>query len=371
MARRGENIYQRKDGRFEGRYIKEYDDNGKGKMGYVYGKTYKEAKEKLALARAKAKPRKMKPPSDITISDWFDTWLSSQKQLKQSSKCVYSVLIDKHIKQKLGKLRLCDISKETVQNFIYDLSTKLEPSSVRSVYTVLKLGLDSAADRDFMRIVCKKIKLPKLVRKAVTVFTKQEQRQLERYIENSGNTNDIGILLSLYTGIRIGELCALSWENIDLKRGVISIIHTLYRVRTEKGKKKTELVLSVPKSETSIRDIPLPDFLIAKLKAIEKGSGFFINRNGKLVEPTVYARRYKAILKEAGIRNVKYHCTRHTFATRALEIGMDIKTLSEILGHSSPTVTLNIYAHSLPEHKRKEINRLGKLYCPSNKTVGS
>lgn len=130
-------------------------------------------------------------------------------------------------------------------------------------------------------------------------------------------------------------------------------------------------MLSVPKSETSLRDIPLPAFLIAKLKAIEKGSGFFINRNGKFIEPTVYVRRYKEILKEIGIRNVKYHCTRHTFATRALEIGMDIKTLSEILGHSSPTVTLNIYTHSLPEHKRKEINRLGKLYCPSNKTVDS
>lgn len=156
MARRGENIYQRKDGRFEGRYIKEYDDNGKGKMGYVYGKTYKEVKEKLTLARAKAKPHKIELSSDITISAWFDTWLLSQKQLKQSSKSVYSVLIDKHIKKKLGKLRLCDISKEIVQNFIYDLSAKLQPSSVRSVYTVLKLGLDCAADRNLMRIVCKK-----------------------------------------------------------------------------------------------------------------------------------------------------------------------------------------------------------------------
>ena len=157
----------------------------------------------------------------------------------------------------------------------------------------------------------------------------------------------------------------MEWKNIDLKRGVISIQQTLYRAKSDKGKKKTEIVIALPKSDTSVRDIPLPKFLTAKLKAIEHGGGFLINRKGKFIEPTVYARRYKAILKEIGVRDVKFHTTRHTFATRALEIGMDIKTLSEILGHASPTVTLNIYAHSLPEHKAKEMDRLGKMYNPS------
>jgi len=146
----------------------------------------------------------------------------------------------------------------------------------------------------------------------------------------------------------------------------ISIQHTLYRVKSENGNKKTELRISTPKSESSIRDIPLPKFLIAKLSAIENGSGFLIQKNGKFIEPNVYARRYKKILEELDIPYRKFHATRHTFATRALEIGMDIKTLSEILGHSSPTVTLNLYSHSLPEHKKKEMDRLGKLYNPSN-----
>ena len=193
-----------------------------------------------------------------------------------------------------------------------------------------------------------------------------EQKAIENYIENSENKNDIGIILCFYTGIRIGELCALQWENIDLKRGVISIENTLYRVKSKKDIKKTELKLSTPKSESSVREIPLPKFLIAKLKAIEKESGFLIQRNGKFIEPSVYSRRYKQILSELDIPYRKYHSTRHTFATRALEIGMDIKTLSEILGHSSPTVTLNLYSHSLPEHKKKEMDRLGKLYNPSN-----
>ena len=156
-------------------------------------------------------------------------------------------------------------------------------------------------------------------------------------------------------------------ELVDkLKRGVISIQHTLYRVKSEKSNKKTELRISTPKSESAIRDIPLPKFLIAKLSAIEKGSGFLIQKKGKHIEPNVYSRRYKKILQELDIPYRKFHATRHTFATRALEIGMDIKTLSEILGHSSPTVTLNLYSHSLPEHKKKEMDRLGKLYNPSN-----
>lgn len=174
-------------------------------------------------------------------------------------------------------------------------------------------------------------------------------------------------IVCFYTGIRIGELCALDLNrDIDLKRGVISIQHTLYRVKSENGNKKTELKISTPKSESSIRDIPLPKFLIEKLSKIENGSGFLIQKNGKFIEPNVYARRYKKILAELDIPYRKFHATRHTFATRALEIGMDIKTLSEILGHSSPTITLNLYSHSLPEHKKKEMDRLGKLYNPSN-----
>ena len=262
-------------------------------------------------------------------------------------------------------MQLCEVTKLTVQGFVNGLVAKWEPSTVKLIYTVLKLGLDTAADSGLMPTVCKRIKLPKQKNKEVVVFGKNEQKAIEKYIESSDNPNDIGILICLYTGIRIGELCALEWKNIDLKRGVISIQQTLYRAKSDKGKKKTEIVIALPKSDTSVRDIPLPKFLTAKLKAIEHGGGFLINRKGKFIEPTVYARRYKAILKEIGVRDVKFHTTRHTFATRALEIGMDIKTLSEILGHASPTVTLNIYAHSLPEHKAKEMDRLGKMYNPS------
>ena len=366
MARHGENIYKRKDGRWEGRYIKGYDADGKSIPGYVYGKTYKEAKEKLTLAKVNAKEKVKRISSDMTVSDWFDKWLESQRRIKRSTYTTYSSNINKHIKKKLGKIKLKMLTDEHIQRFVDDLSKDLTAKSVRSVFSVLRLGLTDAYEKRLSVELCRKIKLPKVKRKEVKVFTKIEQKAIEQYIEQSSYPNDIGILICFYTGIRIGELCALDINNdIDLKRGVISIRHTLYRVKTEKGKRKTELRISAPKSESSIREIPLPKFLIVKLSAIDNGSGFLIHRNGKFIEPSVYARRYKKILEELDIPYRKFHATRHTFATRALEIGMDIKTLSEILGHSSPTVTLNLYSHSLPEHKKKEMDRLGKLYNPS------
>ena len=366
MARHGENIYKRKDGRWEGRYIKGYDAEGKSIPGYVYGKSYKEAKEKLTFAKVNAKEKIKRISSDMTVSDWFDKWLDSQKRIKRSSYTTYSSNINKHIKKKLGKIKLKMLTDEHIQNFIDDLSKELAAKSVRSVFSILKLGLTDAYEKNLSVELCRKIKLPKVKRKEVKVFTKTEQKAIEQFIEQSAYPNDIGILICFYTGIRIGELCALDHNDIDLKRGVISIQHTLYRVKSEKGNKKTELRISTPKSESSIRDIPLPKFLIAKLSAFENGSGFLIQKNGKFIETNVYARRYKKILEELEIPYRKFHATRHTFATRALEIGMDIKTLSEILGHSSPTVTLNLYSHSLPEHKKKEMDRLGKLYNPSN-----
>lgn len=366
MARHGENIYKRKDGRWEGRYIKGYDAEGKSIPGYVYGKSYKEAKEKLTFAKVNAKEKIKRISSDMTVSDWFDKWLDSQKRIKRSSYTTYSSNINKHIKKKLGKIKLKLLTEEHIQNFIDDLSKELAAKSVRSVFSILKLGLTDAYEKNLSIELCRKIKLPKVKRKEVKVFTKTEQKAIEQFIEQSVHPNDIGILICFYTGIRIGELCALAHNDIDLKRGVISIQHTLYRVKSEKGNKKTELRISTPKSESSIRDIPLPKFLIAKLSAFENGSGFLIQKNGKFIETNVYARRYKKILEELEIPYRKFHATRHTFATRALEIGMDIKTLSEILGHSSPTVTLNLYSHSLPEHKKKEMDRLGKLYNPSN-----
>jgi len=366
MARRGENIYKRKDGRYEGRYPKAYDENDQPILGYVYGKTYKEAKDKLTKRKAEAQAQRKVLSSELTVSKWFEIWLGTQKRIKQSTRRTYSSCIKKHITAKLGSLKLRNLSKENIQGFIDELTLTHAAKSVHSIFSILKLGLDYAYEKNLIADIYSKTKLPKIKTKEVAVFARKEQELIERYIENSANKNDYGILVCFYTGIRVGELCAIDLDkDVDIKREMLYINNTLYRVKDDTGKKKTRLQLSPPKSESSKRGIPLPAFLVKLFAERKSEGGFFINNKGKWVDPNVYTRRYKKILEELDIPYRKFHATRHTFATRALELNMDTKTLSEILGHSSPVVTMRIYAHSLPEHKRKQMNRVAKLYNPS------
>ncbi len=365
MARKGENIYKRKDGRYEGRYIKGYNSDGKAQFGYIYGKSYAEVKENLVQCKAHIKNNIKAVSSNIKLGAWFDIWYNNQSNIKQSTKTIYQSYANKHLKPKLGNISLKKLNKEILQKFFDDLSPGLAPKTVRAIYSMVKLCLKSANDKNLVSNFFENIRLPKLLSKEVRVFTRHEQQRLEQVIEQEGSTNDIGILICLYTGIRIGELCALRWEKVNLDRKMITIDKTLYRVRDDSGKKKTKVILSTPKSAKSIRDIPIPEFLVNKLLKIQKPEGFVINNNGKYIETAVYARRYKKLLELAEIEYIKPHSMRHNFAVRALELGVDVQTLSEILGHSSVSTTLNFYGHSLPEHKRNQIERIGSLFSQS------
>lgn len=362
MARKGENIYRRKDGRYEGRYIKGYSAAGKAQFGYIYGKNYADVKERLVQCKANARNDTKTISSTIKLENWFDCWYSTQTHIKQSTQTIYLSYANKHLKPKLGNVQLKKMNKDILQKFVDDLNKDLSPKTVRAIYSMVKLCLKSAYEKNLISDFFNNIRLPKAVSKEVRVFTKQEQKKLEQRIERENKDNDIGILICLYTGIRIGELCALRWENVNLERKMITIDKTLYRVRNENGSKKTKVILSTPKSERSVRDIPIPGFLAEKLARLQKPEGFVINNNGKYIETAVYARRYKKLLELAGIEYIKPHSMRHNFAVRALEIGVDVQTLSEILGHSSVSTTLNYYGHSLPEHKRRQMERIGQLF---------
>lgn len=177
------------------------------------------------------------------------------------------------------------------------------------------------------------------------------------------------LLMARYTGVRIGELCALKWENINLNNQTITIKETVQRVKndSEKSANKTKIKFDTPKSLTSIRTIPIPKFLAMKLKKYQRKTGYILRNDGQFTDTRNISRRFKQLLKEAKIENINFHALRHTFATRALELGFDIKTLSEILGHSSVTITLNLYVHTLPEHKQKEMEKFNSLFNnPSN-----
>ena len=201
--------------------------------------------------------------------------------------------------------------------------------------------------------------------KELTVLNVDDQRKLKEFLIKQKTSTSIGILLSLYTGMRIGEVCALSWEDVDLDDNIIFVRHTVSRVKSNSGKRKTELILDEPKTRSSKREIPIPLYLTDVLKRYRENSHstFVISNYDGFSDPRTYDIKFHSILKECGINSVNYHTLRHTFATRCVEAGVDIKTLSEILGHANVSVTLNTYVHSSMDLKRKQIEKLSALDC--------
>lgn len=366
MARKGENIYKRKDGRYEGRYIKGYSSNGKAILGYIYSKSYKDVKNKLLDAKNKMKSQNIVTSSRLNLSEWYDIWSANMHHIKQSTRTVYQSYANKHIKPQIGNIRLKNLTTSIIQNFINQISYSLSPKSVRSIFCMLKMCINAAYEEHLVDNFIDNIKLPKIFTKDIRILTPKEQFILETEIENSNNKNDIGILICLYTGIRIGELCALTWNDIDLIRGFMTINKTMYRVKINEGLSKTQITISNPKSPKSQREIPIAAFLLDKLSQLKKDNGYVINRNGKYIEPAVYSRYFNRLLNRIGLQHMNFHGLRHSFAVRALELGVDIRTLSELLGHSSVSTTLNFYGHSLPEHKRNQIERIGGLFLSQN-----
>lgn len=348
MARRGENIYKRKDGRYEGRYIKYYDMSGKAVYGYVYSKSYTEIKEKLT--KCKTEKQSAYKSSNTLLCDWLEIWLMSQGVLKPTTKRVYKSHIENHINPQIGTIPLKKLNAEILQDFINKL--ELSASTVKTVFSTLKSALTEAEDKGFITNVWSKVKLPKKDISIVRVLSIAEQQRLEKTLLN---TEDIGILICLYTGLRIGELCALKWKDINFELSLLTVNGT--QARTEKG-----IEIISPKSKTSKREIPIPPFLLDKIRTIPRKGEFVVSKNGKHFDTRTYRRHFKKILRKAHLPDIKFHSLRHTFSTRALEVGMDYKTLSEILGHSSVAITLDLYAHSLKEHKKNQMCKLGDIY---------
>ena len=169
---------------------------------------------------------------------------------------------------------------------------------------------------------------------------------------------DVGVLICLYAGLRIGEVCALQWKDIDLNQGLLCVTGTQSRIGGQ-------LQITPPKSRTSNRVIPIPDVLLNRLRELNHYGSFVLMGQKGMMDLRSYRRRFKRLLDKAGLPDIKFHSLRHTFASRALEVGMDYKTLSEILGHASVAITMDLYVHSLDEHKRSQMNKLNQLYLPS------
>lgn len=390
MPIKGLNIYHRKDGRWEGSYY--YDINpktGKRKKISRYGQTEKEAKEKLLTAINELRTGVYTEKNKLTLEGWLIQWLEvySKPKIKQSTYVSYSTYINKHINPQIGKIKLSDLRIDMLQQFFNEKATSgrldgnggLSEKTLRNLYTMLSTSLKQAYENTLInKNLAEFVKLPKVMRTEMRVLSLSEQQKLLEALRASAERYKIGVLICLSTGIRIGELCGLQWHDITEVTHVLSIRRTLNRLPTmDKLKGKTELVIDTPKSDKSVRDIPLPQFLINELKdykqlrndekvissEIYDKRGFVIcNEIGQPVEPRTLQDVFKRILKAVGIDDANFHALRHTFATRAVESGVDIKTLSELLGHADVSTTLNRYAHSLDEQKRKAMSLMAGLY---------
>lgn len=374
MPRKGENIYKRKDSRWEGRYIKSRSLEGKAIYGYIYAKTYREVRSKLH-EKSCATPI---APDPIMSPDLFGTlaqeWLSNARlQTKESTANKYQNLLDSYILPFCKNQPLSEFSYVYIEDYCQKLLSSggkrengLSPKTVSDTLSVIRSVLKFAIKKG-KTVPCDGSSIQiKQVQKGMRVLSKTEQETLCRYLYSEPNPYNIGILLCLFTGLRVGEICALRWEDISFEEQVIYVHKTLQRIqdKTHTGK-KTRIVITTPKSTCSIRTIPIPDELLKTLNEIKTVSTGYVltNSNDKFVEPRTMQNRFKTALEKAAIKPANFHALRHTFATRCIELGFDVKSLSEILGHATVNITMNRYVHPTLELKKENMQRLSSLFA--------
>lgn len=379
MPRKGENIYKRKDGRWEARYIKGRNDDGSIHYGYVYAKSYKEAKQKKSTIQSAntIKDNKKDLINANDFANWSEQWLShKQNRIKISSYAKYSNLLSSYIIPFLGEKELETINSYAIEIWIDAListggnngngvSEKTASDAISVVKSILRY-----ANQINPILKIQKIDVSiKHTASELHILSRDDQSILTKYIIENPNRKNLGILICLYSGIRIGELCALKMSDINIEQRYLYIHSTMQRIKNyehenDTSKSKTQVIIISPKSKSSIRRIPIPANLVDIIKDFvsTKDDEFFLT--GALenfIEPRVIQYHFKKILKKCNIESTNFHSIRHTFATRCVELGFDIKTLSEILGHASVNITMNRYVHPSMDLKRSNMNLLTEL----------
>lgn len=364
---KGENIFKRKDGRWEARYIKGYELSGKIKYGFCYGKSYKEAKDKVTKCKVALLAGKPTPQTGTRhrFAFYCDEWLRLRKsKIRESTYIKYDTVLEKHIKPKLGGCFPMGITNGIVDDFTQELLFE-EELAVKTVHDILVVlcGILKYTSAQFPGIFpAVEINYPKKSRKEMRVLSRDEQERFVKYLLENTDECKFGVLLMLLSGVRIGELCALKWGNINLKEQTIRITETLQRLHDTAmtGETRTRVVVGAPKSDTSARTIPLTEQAVKLCRrfAVKNAAAYILTGTEEYMEPRTLQYRIEKYTKECGLEGVHAHTLRHTFATRAVEVGFEIKSLSEVLGHSTTTITLERYVHSSLELKRSNMDKL-------------
>lgn len=432
MSRKGENIYRRKDGRWEGRCVQGRNADGSYKYRYVYAHSYQEARQKLNIEKSKSvrpinplmdignrgggmkgadekgEKREQMPPAseENPFALLAEGWLAAQKgQVKESTYIKYWNLVSSYIMPELGGMAWNSINRETIELFCQKMLSSggkkgegLSSKTVADILSVISSIFRYASYHGYpMMFDLSAIPIKKETKK-MRILSRKEQETLCRFLRSKPNDKDLGLLICLFAGLRLGEICALRWEDISFSEQTIHVRGTMQRIqngehcyRSEKSRanegsakmraskgfaktqaseesgQKTKIIITEPKSSDSIRVIPIPRELMKLLWVCGKGKKGFVltGREDTFVGPRSMERYFERILQKAGIEKVNFHALRHTFATRCVEMGFDVKSLSEILGHSNVSITMNRYVHPSMELKRENMQRLEELLAVS------
>lgn len=372
MARKGENIYKRKDGRWEGRYISGRREDGRAQYTSIYGHSYTEVKDALNKRRAENADKKISV-CRLTVKVLCLQWLDQVRStVKESSYFRYEQLVKKHIIPTLGGRRADTLTGNFLSRFVNDklahgrLDGKggLSAKTVQDITIVVKSVLKLAEQEYGLTNRSSTVKLPKAGQTEARVLCGADALRLEQHLRSVLDNSNAGILLCLYTGIRLGEVCALRWSDIDWDKHILRIRKTVLRLprQSDDSERKTRLTLTKPKTKCAEREIPLPSALWECLSRIAKGQNedayVLTGQVGRFMDPRTYQYRFQSLLKRLGIERVCFHSLRHTFATQSIQCGIDVKSLSEILGHSTVEMTLKRYVHSSMEIKCRQMEQL-------------
>ena len=359
--RTGQNIYKRKDGRWEARVFLGKKSNGRPHFKYLYASTYKKV---LLLKNNYEKTLPLPDNSMISTALFSDAaykWLAdSSKRWKPATYIKYKNFLEKYILPEWKTLYVRELHQDTYNQLMEHLAKNLSGSSLHTINTIINGSLRYAQNSPL--ISCKN-PIADREKRPLDVLSDSESYDFLLHLKSINSLTSAGIQLTLFTGIRLGELCALTWADIDLKEQVLHIRHTLQRIQNKKqhlGEPKTVLYLGSPKNKQE-RTIPLHPQILPVLEGLEKNhqpSNYLLSGNSSPIEPRTMTSRFKKILKDCGIRNFHFHTLRHTFATRCVESGMQIKALSEMLGHSSIKITMDRYVHLSMSFKQSQITIL-------------
>lgn len=373
MPKRGENIYKRRDGRWEGRFICARKPNGQAVYRSIYGKTYAEVKNQLNLKRQQSVSLALQS-CDMTVKDLMTAWITANAHsIKESSYTRYALLVEKHILPQLGELAVQKLTAETLQAFLdqklisgrLDGTGGLSIKTVNDIYVIIKSALKRANRFNNFAVeqVFAEVKAPQVKQPKISVFGPQTSAMMVHNIYENPDISKVSYLLCMETGIRLGELCGLRWSDIDFREGILKIRRTVLRLNFDG---RTKLAVQTPKSVCSEREIPLTVEMLSRLKSvrgnISEDAFILTGLNTRPMEPRTMQYRFYSFQKKLGLRPQGFHTLRHTFATRCVECGMDAKSLSELLGHSNIKTTLQMYVHPSMEQKRQYLEKSSCSY---------